>query len=242
MSFEVGRTSTDRELVRVTLIEGEAELYEQLAALRMQGTDPAAFDWSRHYGERLASVREQTLLFDSPHTLIRQALPYPVGGLLMGRAWQRGRSTAVNQLMLSPPSSFVDVMLALDGRPPAPPPHRLCPRPALPADRFLLLDTDRLGAGLFYGYLARAFGLESDAWQAALTWRNDQIWSYRDPTSGTPITFWRIRTAGLRETPLGGMLAARTEPPLLSGDDVLFWSGVDAAAAEMLKQATGCAW
>jgi hypothetical protein len=240
LRFGEGRITTDREMVRQSLVEGEAELYEQLARLRMAGADPDTFDWSEHFHGWLRSVREQTPLVDAPHTHVRRSLPHPAGGLLMAQAWQRGGPTAVNRILLAPPVTFVAIMLALDGRPAPAPPTRLCSRQSLPAGRVAFLDTDRLGAALFYAYLARTFGGETDAWQAALTWRNDQIWSLLDATSGAPITFWRIQTSGLRDTPLGTMLAARVDPPALIGDDVLFWSGIDRPEAESLGLATAC--
>jgi hypothetical protein len=239
LRFDEGRISTDREMVRQSLVEGEAQVYEMLAEQRMKGMDPEAVDWNGHFGSALTGVRDQTLAYDSPHTLIRRALPYPAGGLLMGRAWQQGRSTAVNRIILSPPASFVSIMLALEGRPAAVAPPRLCPHRLLP-ERFHFADTDRLGAGLFYAYLARAFGNENDAWQAALTWRDDQLWSLLDVTSNTAVTFWRVRAPGLRDTAIGAMLAARTEPPRLVGDEFVFWTGLDQPSAELLVQATNC--
>ena len=238
--FEAGRSTTDREIVRQTLLQGEAELYGKLAELRMAGTDPGTFDWEGHFRGLLQGARDETKVSDRPHTLVRRALPHPAGGLLMAQAWLRGRVTAVNRLMLSPPPSFLSIMLALDGQPPPPPPPRLCPAAQLPLHRFDYLDSDRVGAAVFYAYLAKAYGDEAEAWRAALTWRSDQMWSLGDLSNGALVTYWRVQAPGLGATAVGAWLAGQAGPPKLVGDELLFWSGVDESTAELLRQTTAC--
>jgi hypothetical protein len=104
-----------------------------------------------------------------------------------------------------------------------------------------VLATDRLGAGLLYAYLARAFGDEAAAWQAAFTWHGDQLWSLREQkVAGHNVTFWNVHTVGLRDTPLGARLAASTVSPRLVGDDLLVWAGLDQAAAMALHPPSTC--
>jgi hypothetical protein len=239
MRFGIERFSTDRELVRVTLTEGEADLYRLLAQVRMEGGYPELYGIDRYFRAWLGDVRAQILTADSPHTHARLALPYPAGGLLMARAWLRGRSPAVNQILLHPPATFVSIMHALEDLPDPGPPVPLCNRRVIPVDQFQVLASDRLGAGLLYAYLARLLGTEGEAWKAALTWRGDQLWSLRDRQSA-PVTFWSVHTAGLRDTATGALLAARTEAPRLVGDELLFWSGIGADAALALHAVTNC--
>ena len=238
MRFTVETMTTDLELVRSTLVEGEASLYGLLAHLRMQGTAPESYDVAGYFQGWLADVRARTSTVDSPHTHARLALPYPAGGLLMGRAWMQGRAPAVNRILLHAPDSFVALMLALEGRPGPGPLAPLCSLRVIPAGQFTPLDTDRLGAGLLYAYLVRLSLGDDEAWRAALTWRGDQLWSLQDQQSGNPATFWTVHTAGLRDTPLGAQLAGSAGVPRLVGDDLLFWSGIDETAALALHAAT----
>jgi hypothetical protein len=239
LRFGAQRFSTDRELVRVTLTEGEADLYRLLAQLRMQGSAPESYGIDQYFRGWLGDVRAGILTADSPHTQARLGLPYPAGGLLMAQAWLRGRSPAVNEILLHPPDTFVSVMHALEGLPDPGPPVPLCNPRAIPTDQFQILATDRLGAALMYAYLARLLGSDGEAWKAALTWRGDQLWSLRDRQSA-PVTFWSVHTAGLRDTPTGALLAARAEAPRLIGDELLFWSGIGEDAALALHAATRC--
>jgi hypothetical protein len=239
LRFGLDWQTTDQELVRVTLVEGEAELYGLLARLRMEGPDPAGFASDQYFRDWLRTTRDQTAVVDSPHTHVRLSLPYPTGGLLMARAWLRGRSPAVNQVLLHAPDSFAAILRAIEDRPAPGPPRPLCHR-VIPLDQFLLLGSDRLGAGLLYGYLVRAFGDEAAAWQAAFTWNGDQLWALRDRKGGQSVTFWNVHTVGLRDTPLGAQLAASAGSPRLVGDDLLVWTGLDAATALALHQSTSC--
>jgi len=240
LRFSLDWQTTDEELVRVTLVEGEAELYGLLARLRMEGPDPAGFASDGYFRDWLRAMRDQTAIVDSPHTHVRLSLPYPTGGLLMARAWLRGRSTAVNRILLHPPGSFASILRAIEDRPDPGPPRPLCRRRVIPADQFQLLGTDRLGAALLYAYLVRTFGDEEEAWQAAFTWHGDQLWSLRDRKVDRNVTFWNVHTVGLRNTPLGARLAASPAPPRLEGDDLLVWTGLDQAAVMALRQATSC--
>jgi hypothetical protein len=238
--LEVQVATTDHEMVLQSLVEGEAGLYGFLAHLRMQGTDPVTYDSDGYYRRWLNDVRADTASVASPHTHVRRALPYPVGGLLMARAWARGRSAAATELLLHPPRSFAAIMRSIADRPEPGPPRPFCQRRAIPADQFQALASDRLGAGLLYAYLVRAFGGEPEAWEAALTWSGDQLWSLRDVKLGHAVTFWNVHVPGFRDTQLGAVIAAGSGPPRLVGDDLLFWTGLDEAAVPVLHQATSC--
>jgi hypothetical protein len=234
--------TTDQEMVRMALTEGEAVLYGKLAELQMRGDDVAAFDWTAYFGEWIESLRQDTEDSISAHAHIRLSFPYPVGGAAMSRAWLALGATGVNRYFQRPPRSFLHLMLAAEG---APAPEEGvpgdCSRPyAVRAGGAAGVDT--LGAALFYGHLANTFrGNEPGAWAAARTWRGDRLWLFLD-SNNRSVPFWRIHAPGIRDTPLGAMLAAQTHPPLLEGDDVLFWTNVpDELVAELRGQLT-CRW
>ena len=52
--------------------------------------------------------------------------------------------------------------------------------------------------------------------------------------------FWRIHLPGIRQSPLGPLLEARTEPPVLQGDDVLFWSDLPSAVLDLFRSQSTC--
>lgn len=232
--------TTDSELVRMTLVEGEAELYERLARLRMEGVDPSTFDFRLYFGGWLRSVRNETAAADSPHTHVRLDMPYPAGGLLMARAWQRGGSAAVDRVLLERPQTFATILRTIEDRPEPGPIRPLCKARMIPAEQYFLLAVDRLGAALLYAYLARAFNDDEGAWEASLTWQGDQLWSLKDRTSNLDVTFWNVHAPGLRNTPLGMRIAAGSGPPRLVGDDLIFWTSATDEAALTLHQATSC--
>jgi hypothetical protein len=232
-----GPLTTDLDLVRTSLIEGEAEFYGTLARLEMEATDPASFDWAANYRHWLSNVRSDILFVASAHTHLRLSMPYPAGGWLIASAWLSGRTAGVNRVFLDPPRSFLGLMRVAEGLSYDVP---LAPRCTLPADRpgYIVADVDTLGAGLFYAFLARLSGREADSWQAALTWRGDQIWVVQNATSRNMATLWRVHAPGLRASPLGPILEAQPGPPVLEGDNLIFWSGDE--AAQQLRRTLVC--
>jgi hypothetical protein len=230
---------TDLQIVRTSLIEGEAEFFGALARLEMEGSDPAAFDWNTHYRGWLTSERNDTIHVTSPHTHVRLALPYPLGGGFLARAWLRAGAAGINRAFLDPPRSTLELMLASEDQPghvPRAAPCVLAPDRA----RFRPIDVDTLGAALFYAFLVRLTDREADSWQSALTWRGDQLWLAQNAVTGTLTTLWHIRAPGFAASPLGPLLSASAGPPLVEGDDVFFWSEDDPDLAQVIRHTLVC--
>jgi hypothetical protein len=231
--------TTEQEMVRRALTEGEASLYQQLAVLQMDGADPGQFAWEDHFRLWLRSLREVSALEPSPHTHVRLSFVYPTGGAFLSRAWRQYGITGVNRVFRQPPRTFVELLLSLEGRPP----HETlrpadCSSPgALPFGSVVAQDT--LGAGLFYAHLVGVFGLEPEAWETALLSRGDRMWVVADGVSPAAM-FWRIRVPNVRASSLGPLMETRTDPPVLQGDDVLFWTGGSPALIDRFKSESSC--
>jgi hypothetical protein len=233
--------STDQEMVRMALTEGEAVVYAKVAEQHMLGEDPAAFDWTGYFGDWMAALRAQTAEVRSAHSHIRLSFPYPVGGAFLAQSWQSLGVIGVDRHFLRPPRSFLELLLANEGAP--------APQRSGPADckepRALsfaaVVSSDTLGAGLLYGHLVNVFAEEADAWDATLTWRGDRMWLMFD-VNGRPMTFWRVHAPGIGATALGPALAARTGPPVLEGDELVFWSGTPADALAEMRVRLTCRW
>jgi hypothetical protein len=231
--------TTEQEMVRSALTEGEASLYQQLAVLQMEGADPGQFAWEDHFRVWMRSLREVTAFEPSPHTHVRLSFVYPAGGAFLSRAWRQYGITGVNRAFRQHPRTFVELLLSLEGRPPAQALHPAdCSPPGGLPYRSVQAD-DTLGAGLFYAHLVGVFGLEPEAWETALLSRGDRMWVLTDGL-GPAGMFWRIRVPNVRASPLGPQLEARTDPPVLQGDDVLFWSGGSRPLIERFKTDSSC--
>ena len=232
--------TTDQEMVRTALIEGEAVLYARLAQLQMEGVDPARFDWLDHFSGWLSAVRTGTLTVPSPHSHVRLSFPYPLGGNLFWRIWNAGGVTRVQRLFQSPPRTSLELMLSAESRPPVAGGTRQpsCSLPRRVGD-LGVLAVDTLGSALLYTHLLRILGNESAAWESALTWRGDRIWLL-DDQDGVRSTFWRVRAPDLRGSPLGPLLQGRSDPPLLEGEDLLFWQKLDPEKLQSVKAALTC--
>jgi hypothetical protein len=224
--------TTDQEMVRAAMIEGEAGLFDQLARLEMEGVAPAEFDWEDHFGSWLVADRGFTPFAPSAHSHVRLSFPYPTGGAFLARTWRAGGVVRVQRLFTSHPRTFVELMLSAEGRP-APEAQR---RPSCTSPRGVggatVLSVDTLGAALLYAHLLHVFEREPEAWEAALGWRGDRIWLLDQRDGGPPATFWRVHAPSLATSPLGPLLRDRRDPPVIEGEDLLMWEGLAPALLE----------
>jgi len=232
--------TTDQEIVRTALIEGEAMVYDRLAAAAMTGIAPRDFDWDGYFRTWLVRERAGTATDPSAHVHVRRALPYPLGGSLMARAWLRGGRTGINHVFFAPPRGSLDLMLDIEDR------AGVALRPSLPCaggrhpEGARIVDRDSLGAAILYAFLARNFGNDEEAWQAALTWRGDVLWLLSEDRTRAAITFWKVHAPDLRATVVGRRLEGRVVPPVLDGEHLLFWDAADPALVERMRAALAC--
>jgi hypothetical protein len=231
--------TTEQEMVRTALTEGEASLYEKMASLRMEGEDPTTFPWADHFRSLLEVNRAQAAFEPSLHTQIRLSFVYPIGGALLSQAWTRGGITAVNLTFQQHPRTVVELLASMGYLPPGTDLRvaECSPPGGLPYG--LVLAQDTLGAALFYGHLVGMSGLEQESWETALMSRGDTLWILRVGLANAGM-FWRVHVPNVRQSKLGPMLEARTEPPVLQGDDVLFWRGIEATVLEHFQSQSVC--
>jgi hypothetical protein len=233
------RLTTDREMVRNALIEGEARMFETLARLTLQHADASAAAIRDRMERELLGWRKASLSATALHAHVRRSFPYPLGGALFADAWAEGGSPGINQVYAHPPATFVEVMRAHERSSPAGPlPVDLC-EPRFADPRLTWTDRDTLGAALLYATLLALTRQEEASWAAAFTWRADRMWLYQHPVHG-PVRLWRVFAPGLAGTAAGAQLAARTSPPVMEGDYLLHWSPNLPDLLEALHASTGC--
>jgi hypothetical protein len=231
--------TTDEEMVRMALLEGEARLFQTLARLTLTNVEATAAAIGDQLQRELTSVRQQSQSAPALHPHVRRRLPYPIGGRFFTDAWKRGGSPGVNRVFVEPPASFAELMLASEGLPaPAARSPELCD-PSFADGNTRWLDRDTLGAGLLYATLLALSGKEEESWEASLTWRKDFMWIYEHPVHGT-VRLWRVHAPGLGGSRLGAFLSGRTTPPRLEGEDLLYWAPDLPDFAEALRNSQRC--
>jgi hypothetical protein len=190
------RTSrtTDAQLARGCLVEGEAVLYEDLAwsLLRGLSVDPAS--WELDLAARLKYARDTVAASDAPIDQLWQ-LRYAVGAQWLADLYRREGTHAVQALYDAPPSTTAYWMLGgnEEGPPLSTP---LACDDAAHLSAFERVGTDSLGAFALFAFLAH--NLADDgiyptelSWQRALTWRQDRIEVFRSIDGVTALS-WRI--------------------------------------------------
>jgi hypothetical protein len=233
------RTTTDWEVVRRAMVEGEAELYKQLAALQILGIAPDSFDWNQHVRSTLVAAREVLIESELPYAAARLSMPRALGASIFMSAWQQGGAAAAHRLFVDPPRTSLEVMLASRDRVPTGSFGAPSCEPPPPQAFNTFIAEDQLGALVLYAFLLHRFGLDRDAWEAALTWRGDRLRAFIDHQDRV-LTIWSVRAPALRHTDLGRALVERQEPPILYGDELIFWSRDAPDIRASLPQTPGC--
>jgi hypothetical protein len=207
---------TDGDFAVRALIEGEAVLYEHLAAVELLGRSATRPNWAGYYGDWVQGLRESMPSQRSPFFAAAWFV-YPLGGDLMTDAWLRGGNAAVRRLGSSHPLHSAQYMAAAthgtlgSGYDRAP----RC-RPARSVADFELWGADRFGAIQLYAFLARAGIEEAAAWRLSLGWRDDRLEVYFDEAPDDPHTLviWRVSMVDAQTAEEAAALLAALETQL----------------------------
>jgi hypothetical protein len=190
------RTSrtTDAQLARGCLVEGEAVLYEDLAwsLLRGLSVDPAT--WELDQAANLKYTRDTVAASDAPVDQLWQ-LRYAVGAQWLADLYRREGTRAVQALYDAPPSTTAFWMLGGNEEGPPLSSPLACDDAAHPS-AFERVGSDSLGAFGLFAFLAHNLAEDGVyptelSWQRALTWRQDRIEIFRDLDGVTALS-WRI--------------------------------------------------
>jgi hypothetical protein len=235
-----GRT-TDAALGLSCLIEGEADLYEELTWALLQDLPLDAAFWDSRLDEALKYRRRAVLQAPSPYSNVR-ALAYAVGTRYVADAWLAGGSWRAQALFEAPPVSSIHWMAGFEAnearREPLVKPLA-CVYAARPSG-YEIAFGDTLGPFVLYAFLGTTLRdgekLETEAqWRNALHWRQDSFSVMSGPRGETAVSL-RVRfdDAQLVEQ-LGSELRTRASLPLVvhhQGDELEVLAADDEAVLE----------
>ena len=188
------QTDSDGSLRGSSVIEGEAQLYEQRFHAALSGVDVTAVDWQ---GE-LASQREtaEQALFQEQDLYSASLLrvPYAHGSEYVERLRAAGGPARVRQLLSSPPRDMQQILAELWGEAdPAPLLRSIEPPPVSPSDA--TLETwSTLGAWGVYLFWRPKLESTEAARQLALAWRGDRLEAFSFGAQQT-ASRWSIELA-----------------------------------------------
>lgn len=187
-------TTSDQFLAVLSLIEGEAVHYSNLALAQMPDATITHEQFMAYYDSWQAELIESANDPDEVYQTITNSFPYPFGGDYFTNAWYTEGSEAAFALYEAPPLSTATLMRASQGLSANPIETISAPEPPLP-DHYKITIDDTLGAWMLYIFLVRN-GIETDlAWSSAHSARGD-LALLATPETGDDIAFrWQIRWA-----------------------------------------------
>ncbi len=251
--FDTHSTTFDRALGLRAAIEGEAELYESLAAVELLGYTPEDVDWFGYFEDYQSFAFEQAANSEEPSLDALAYFPYAFGGEMVHRAWTSDGHPGIDGLMAMPPDSVQQVMAGYDAWPEAGRNRddRLDPHAApIVPERYRYLGGGHQSIWLLNAMLQRTAGYAGQWAGSELRQISaDYLSIFRDEESGELVGLWRIQSTGedylrgLLLNPAGLWTEDEGEPTshLVStvGDDLLLvaTSGPDARA--VLEQVQG---
>jgi hypothetical protein len=193
-------STTDARLARGCLSEGEAELYEELASVLLQGLSVDVDYWELSLEYRIKYGRDHVAAHESPYDLL-WTMRYGVGGRFMRDVWLSGGNAAVRRLYEAPPTTTLFWML---GHEASTMPRESLTRPLACADAqppagYEGAWFDTLGAFALYAFLSGQLtdaGVQPSAraWELALAWRQDSLTIFKDEAGALAVS-WRVRFA-----------------------------------------------
>ncbi|MGD8863414.1 MAG: hypothetical protein PVI30_25595 [Myxococcales bacterium] len=192
-----GDGSLDDAFARRALIEGEAELYEQLAAVEMAERQPEDLDWMGFYGSWIDKLREDIGESKRPFFRVSRGFAYPLGANRMLDAWFRGGNVAVRRVFENRPTTSQFFMATGTGVEQRKPVATRCAAdpPSLggtDGEEMKSYFRDRFGAAQLYGFLAKQTGEDDGSWEQALDWQGDSLRIYGDEEGEVVALSWRI--------------------------------------------------
>ncbi len=192
--------STDTSISRGCLIEGEAELYQDLAWALLNEIPVEDLFWEEGYDTNLKYDRRRVLVSTAPFDAAVGYLWYTIGGRYTKEAWLHNGNWEVQSLYDSLPSSSIYWMVGYEANQGREEHWQLplaCWQATAPRG-YEVYDHDTFGPLILFTFLGiiserdEVFASEK-AWNDALQWRGDRIFVfYEEATSATAVS-WRIR-------------------------------------------------
>jgi hypothetical protein len=190
--------ATDASLASSCLIEGEADLYEELAWSLLQGFSVDPGYWDLELTRHLKFARRSVVASDSAWTSV-WLLRYPIGTRFVLDAWLDGGNAAVRMLHRAPPNSSIYFMHGYGAT------HAAsdllvralrCDRAAPPAGFEPYRDAS-LGPLLAFAFLGQSLrdgGLyrSEELWRETQHWRQDSFTVFTSEHGALAVS-WRVR-------------------------------------------------
>lgn len=169
---------------RQAIVEGEAELYENIVMVEVLGYGVDGADWNRYHSERLASARQHVIDAESPEHALYSML-YPLGSRFLTDRFLAGGNLAVRETWETLPSQLAE-LFTHDVHPPL-----QCAPPPAP-DGYTYEGGTVMGALPLFGAATR---FDPDgAWRIATGWRADRLSFFASEDDQT-LLVWQIRVA-----------------------------------------------
>jgi hypothetical protein len=230
----------DESLAFRGLLEGEAELYQDLALVYGYGDDPDEVAWDAIFQSFESSAWAAARRNPSPYVFAQLDFPYAFGGDYVNDAYRAGGNAAVRSLSSAPPGSTREILTGYGATPPENGIWRENPEevgsPELP-EEFEFVANVRLGAFLYEIFESKwRVGTFADS-----GFLGDVFNVFRETETFAIVGAWRLRfeseqqmsvVAGLVESQSG--LGVERD-----GRDLVIWASSDQSLLPALR---GVAW
>jgi hypothetical protein len=169
------QTDSDGSLRGSSVIEGEAQLYEQRFHAALTGVDVTAVDWRALLASQRQAAEQDLFAEHDLYSASLLRVPYAHGSEYVEAVWAHGGPALVRQLLAEPPRDMRQILGQLWGdETPEPDLRPIEPAAIRPADA-TLATWSTLGAWGVYLFCRPKLATAEAARQLALGWRGDRL-------------------------------------------------------------------
>jgi TonB family protein len=184
-------TTTDAYLASLSVVEGEAELYQTFLEAAFDGIAQKDANFPRHF-QNAADYIFQFYETESPFLIAPRIFPYYYGGRYAYYQWKDHGPSGMASLFTNPPEASVSYIMSETA---------IVTVPLIPIDDAApeavtgatLFAEDTFGAWLTYQYLKSIESSTTNAPKAVGGWRGDRLWIYNDGSTENIAVIWRVR-------------------------------------------------
>jgi hypothetical protein len=234
--------TTDSSITARALTEGEATFYQNIAEREMIDGDPEGYDWQAHYETLLLRGREGVSKDPSPFFGVRW-LGYPLGARYLTDVWLGGGNAGVRRAFAHPRQFMQQFIAGYGDGAKVLDPALDCPV-APPSSSYALVESDRFGALVSYGFMRRAGIADREAWPLAAAWNDDLFLVFFDARAKIAAMTWVIRFEHASGAKRVLELIGVTDPRLRArarGRDLIFSASSDPTVGDAWNGGLDCA-
>jgi hypothetical protein len=221
-------TPYDQALARISVSEGEAQLYQSMLQTSFSGIRQQDAKYIEHFTHG-AEYTLTRMASEAPYLVAPRVLPYYYGGRYAYLELQRNGRAGIDGLFANPPTAMAPYLLSEYGMVESPLSPVTNAAPTGPAGTTLVAE-DTLGAWLAMKSQP-ATGPTVDPIGSIRGWRGDRLWVYLDAQTQDVAIVWRVRRESADDA--AGFVAAVNYPGstvagVAGGQRQAFASGTDA--------------